>query len=369
MTMQVQHEVSFPGLGIEMTVNENVFTIGSFEIKWYGLLIGIGFFLAITYGFKNAKRMRIDEDKLLDAIIWGLIGGVIGARLFYIIFYPGNFFFEDTFMDNFLLLFKIKEGGLGFYGGLIGALAAAGITCKVRKMKIPALFDIVSIGFLIGQAIGRWGNFANQEAFGTPTDLPWGMMSANTGYQPVHPCFFYESILCIIGFIFLNYFNKRLRRYDGQTFILYLVWYGTIRSVIESLRTDSLIIGNTGLRVSMVIGIVTAFAGIILLIVFRKRTALSGCGDPSIMELNGITDAQVDDETNQEAENNKKIQESEQDEIKDRTSEKKRYSTIFGDMEFNEADAVQQASEPEKNEESISGEVNKNHQAGKSKKK
>jgi prolipoprotein diacylglyceryl transferase len=285
--MGAEYIVQFPKLGWEFSINTDVFSIGSFSIKWYGALIGIGFLLAVLYGFKNAKKMAIKEDPLFDAVIWGLIGGIFGARAYYIIFYPGNYFTEPTFFGNFLRFFQIYLGGLGFYGGLIGAIVIAGIVAKRKKINIPALFDITAIGFLIGQSIGRWGNFVNQEAFGVQTDLPWGMASVNTGFLPVHPCFLYESILCAIGFVALHFFNKKYRRYDGQIFLLYLVWYGIIRFFIESLRTDSLMIGP--IRVSMAVAALTVLAAAACLVKLRKSTKLTGIGDPQVMEMNGIT--------------------------------------------------------------------------------
>lgn len=304
--MGVKHLVEFPRLGLEFTVNETAIQIGNFSVKWYGILIGIGFLLAIAYGFANAKRQNINQDKLLDAIIWGLIAGVIGARLYYVIFYPGT-----KYIDNPIEILKIHSGGLAFYGGLIGAVIAAFIVSKVRKINLPALLDLVAIGFLIGQAVGRWGNFINQEAFGTVTDLPWGMSSDNTSFQTVHPCFLYESLLCFIGFIALHFFNRKFRRYDGQTFILYIIWYGFIRFFIEGLRTDSLYFMDTGIRISQLLSALAVIAGIIVLIIFRNRTSLSGTGSKKIMELRGVV---IGEETASEPETTENT------------------STIFGDL-------------------------------------
>lgn len=191
-------------------------------------------------------------------------------------------------------IFQIHDGGLAIYGGLIGAVVFGGLMAKIRKMKVAAVLDIASLGFFIGQGIGRWGNFINQEAFGSATDLPWGMHSDNTALVVdgnVHPCFLYESLLCLLGFVLLHFFTRKLRRYDGQTFLLYIVWYGACRFFIEGLRTDSLIIPGTGLRVSQVIAAACVVAGIILLVVFRHKTSLTGCGDPHVMEAVGLVEA------------------------------------------------------------------------------
>lgn len=173
---------------------------------------------------------------------------------------------------------------------------------KLRKLKVTAVLDIAALGFLIGQCVGRWGNFINQEAFGSATELPWGMHSENTAAVVdgnVHPCFLYESLLCLLGFVLLHFFTRRFRRYDGQTFLLYIVWYGACRFFIEGLRTDSLIIPGTSLRVSQVIAAACVVAGIVLLFLFRHRTSLTGCGDRRVMEAVGLVESTAlpEDET------------------------------------------------------------------------
>ena len=280
------HLVQFPNLGISVEINPVALQFGDFKIYWYGILIGIGFLLAILYGFSSCKKVNINKDHLFDAIIAGLIGGIIGARLYYVIFYPG-----DKYLQNPMEVFNIKEGGLGIYGGIIGGLLCGALVAKWRKMRVFAVLDVASLGYLIGQCIGRWGNFVNQEAFGCATDLPWGMYSDRTAEEVVgnvHPCFLYESLLCLLGFILLHFFTRHLRRYDGQTFLLYIVWYGVTRFFIEGLRTDSLLLPGIDLRVSQVLAAVSALAAIVLLIVFRKCSKLSGCGSRRVMEANGI---------------------------------------------------------------------------------
>ena len=280
------HLVQFPNLGISVEINPVALQFGDFKIYWYGILIGIGFLLAILYGFSSCKKMNINKDHLFDAIIAGLIGGIIGARLYYVILYPG-----DKYLQNPMEVFNIKEGGLGIYGGIIGGLLCGALVAKWRKMRVFAVLDVASLGYLIGQCIGRWGNFVNQEAFGCATDLPWGMYSDRTAEEVVgnvHPCFLYESLLCLLGFILLHFFTRHLRRYDGQTFLLYIVWYGVTRFFIEGLRTDSLLLPGIDLRVSQVLAAVSALVAIALLIVFRKCSKLSGCGSRRVMEANGI---------------------------------------------------------------------------------
>lgn len=288
MNEVINHTVEFPKLGLTFNVNEVAFSIGNFSVRWYGIIIAVGFLLAMLYASRSVKKMNIDMDRLIDVVIVGLIGGVIGARLYYVIFYPGT-----KYRDNPIEILKIHEGGLAIYGGLIGAMVCGCIMAKIRKLNIPAVLDIASLGFLIGQAVGRWGNFVNQEAFGAYTDLPWGMSSDNTKILvengTVHPCFLYESLACFVGFILLHIFTRKFRRYDGQTFLLYIIWYGAFRFFIEGLRLDSLRVGFHDLRVSQLVAAGCVLVGVILLIVFRRRTSLSGCGSRKVMEGVGLT--------------------------------------------------------------------------------
>ncbi len=286
--------VMFPELGLNFNIDPVAFSIGSFSVAWYGIIIAVGFLLGTVYAVKSCKQMNINSDHLFDAIILGLILGIIGARLYYVIFYPG-----DKYIQNPIEILYIHQGGLGIYGGIIGGLAGGVVVSKIRKINIFACLDVAVLGFLIGQSIGRWGNFINQEAFGGPTDLPWGMQSENTVAMfdsPVHPTFLYESILCALGFVVLHFFTRKFRKYDGQTFLLYLVWYGISRFFIEGLRTDSLYIPNTDIRVSQAVALVTVVAAIALLVKFRKRTSLTGCGDKDVMLLNNVVIGTVDAE-------------------------------------------------------------------------
>ena len=221
----------------------------NFKIYWYGFLITIGILLAMIYGFRRMKTVGIDPDRATDSVIGGLIGAIFGARFYYIIFNTEGMKFSE--------FFDIRDGGLAIYGGLIGAIIVGGIIAKVRKLKLTALLDVVAPCFLIGQCIGRWGNFFNQEAFGCNTTLPWGMYSeATRAYLmsstvtvpkgvvidptlPVHPTFLYESIWCLVGFAVLASLYKK-RRFNGQIFLGYIIWYGLGRAWIEGLRTDSL---------------------------------------------------------------------------------------------------------------------------------
>ena len=264
------YHVSFPGLGLNMLVDPVALTVGSFKVYWYGIIIGIGFALALAFAMKNMKRFGIDSDGFIDCVIVGLLCGIFGARLYYVVFRWGEYYSSHT--DEIL---SIHSGGLAIYGGVIGGLLGGCIVARLKKLPIPAVLDISVMGFLIGQGLGRWGNFFNQEAFGTPTDLPWRMVSENTDGVGVHPCFLYESIWCLLGFVMLYAFSRRFRKYDGQIFLLYLVWYGLERMLVEGLRTDSLYTPFLGLRVSQILAAATALAGIILLFILRKRRSLA----------------------------------------------------------------------------------------------
>ncbi len=263
-------QVAFPKLGLEFFVNSTAFSIGSFEVKWYGVIIATGLLLAVLYGMKRAAYFGVDPDKLLDAIIVGVVCAVVGARLYYVAFTWD--YFKD---DPLRIITDFHEGGLAIYGGIIGGLLGGGIVAKLKKINVFACLDLAALGFLIGQGIGRWGNFTNQEAFGTPTDLPWGMVSANTGNVAVHPCFLYESLWCLLGFVLLHFFSKKFVKFKGQIFLMYLVWYGLERTFVEGLRTDSLylpfnIFGYTP-RVSQLLSALLVVAGVTLLIIFRNR--------------------------------------------------------------------------------------------------
>lgn len=264
--------VSFPKLGWEFEI-DNVafdFPILGHPIYWYGVLIAVGFVLAFTYAVCNAKRFKIEVDPLIDVVIVCLVCAILGARAYYVIFnfdgiyVPGE---KYTFWSAILRFFEIWNGGMAIYGGVIAAFVSGWFMCKFRKLNPWAVFDIASIGFLIGQCIGRWGNFMNQEAFGSQTDSLFGMVSENTGGVPVHPCFFYESLWCLAGFFILHFVGKHYKKFDGQLFFMYLLWYGLGRFWIESLRTDSLWLVPDVIKVSQLVAAVCVLASAIILVI------------------------------------------------------------------------------------------------------
>ena len=281
------NEIQFPKLGWTFRIDPTAFKIGSLEVQWYGLIITLGLILAFIYCFPKMKRFGLDSDRTIDAVLGGIIGGLVGARLYYVIF---NW---DQYKDDLKSIFNTREGGLAIYGGIIGALAVGLLICKIRKVKMLPMLDITCIGFLIGQGVGRWGNFVNQEAFGGKTDSFLGMTggriqeyifenSASLGgsltaegsgimnleLYPVHPCFLYESVWCLLGFVLLAFWSKR-RKYDGQLLLMYMAWYGAERFFVEGLRSDSLYIGS--IRVSQALSALIFVVSVILQIVMFSR--------------------------------------------------------------------------------------------------
>lgn len=236
------------------------------SIKFYGLIIAFGFLLAVLFGGRLAYKWKIDLNKMLDVLLYGTIGGIVGARLYYVIFE------WEYYAQHLSEIPQIWNGGLAIYGGLIGGILAGYFTCKKIDLNFYKLLDMCAMSFLIGQGIGRWGNFANQEAFGTNTNMPWGMFSnkissymiENIAFfeekgikvdpsMPVHPTFLYESLWCIAGFFIIYYICRRHYRFAGQLILWYGVIYGTERAIVEGFRTDSLYIPDTNIRISQIL--------------------------------------------------------------------------------------------------------------------
>lgn len=269
--------------GIKLTLNPVAFSIpigsGHWDIYWYGIIIALGFLLALIYGLKYAGRYGLNADRMLDVVLVATPVAILCARIYYVIF-------DGVPLEGIKDFFGFGPSGgisgLAIYGGVIGAFAAGALMCKIRKVKILDMFDIGAVGFLIGQGIGRWGNFVNQEAYGDFTDSSWwGMQSDKTiaemgGEGLVHPCFLYESVWCIAGFFILNHFSKK-RHFSGEIALMYCVWYGFGRGIIELLRTDSLMLGP--FKVSSLLSFVLCIAGLITLIIIRRRLAENAGGE------------------------------------------------------------------------------------------
>lgn len=257
--------------GIDLNFDSVAFTLpfgNGWTIYWYGICIALAFLAAVVYGFWRAKKFDIDPDRLTDVVLVTTPLSVLCARIYYIVFYPG-----DLGIHSVADFFGISQGsgiaGLAIYGAVIGAAVFGAIMCRLRKVNILDAFDLASICFLIAQSIGRWGNFFNQEAFGSATGSSfWGMASENTYGVNVHPCFLYESIWCLLGFILLHILSNR-RKFKGQLALTYGVWYGIGRMIIEGLRTDSLYLGP--LKVSQWLsGALALFCGIALVVIFVR---------------------------------------------------------------------------------------------------
>ncbi len=265
-------EVHFPGLGLSFDVYENFLEIpfGNDEItvKFYGVIIAFGFMVAALFGGRKAYKWKMSLDNMVDVLIYGIIGAVVGARLYYVAFQ------WDYYKDNLLSIFKIWEGGLAIYGGIIGGIITAYFVCKKTGLPFLKLLDLIGMALPIGQGIGRWGNFTNQEAFGINTTSIFGMTSdkivdyinshqqefAEYGIEmnpdlPVHPTFLYESVWCLLTFVVLYIVCQKFHKFDGQLILGYGIMYGLERMVVEGLRIDSLYIANTNLRVSQLVSL------------------------------------------------------------------------------------------------------------------
>ena len=257
-------EITFPALGIQWDPGR-VLEIGTLSIHYYGLIIALGLVLAVLYGWKRSHQFGIKQDDILDGVLIVVPIAMICARLYYC------FFRWDYYGQNPIEILYIWEGGLAIYGGVIGAVAAIAVFCLVKKINLPALLDLVFLGFLIGQSIGRWGNFFNREAFGVETDsfLKMGLLNSNTNVVEYHhPTFLYESLWNTVGFVLLHFLSKR-RKYDGQIALGYAAWYGFGRTFVEGLRTDSLYWGP--FRVSQLLAAISCFAAVVVLVIMLFR--------------------------------------------------------------------------------------------------
>ncbi len=265
--------VKFAGIAAEFDVSK-ILDLGFTEVRWYGAIIAFGFLLAVLFGGRTAYVWNINLDKMIDVLLAGFVGALVGARGYYVIFK------WDYYSGHLSEIPRIWDGGLAIYGGIIGGILGAYLISKIEKMNFMNLLDLIGISLLIGQGIGRWGNYANQEAFGGITYKNFGMMSDTVvqyisshkgefGLEHienipeyiaendlyVHPTFFYESVWCILGFFVLYIILKKYRKFSGQLFLSYGVWYGLERFIVEGMRTDSLYIGDTSLRVSQLLSL------------------------------------------------------------------------------------------------------------------
>ena len=284
--------VQFPGLGLSFELNRVAFSIGRFNVYWYGVCIAFGICLALVFAFRHSVEFGVDADSMVDVILIGIVLGIVSARAYYVAMAPFKY-------ESIWEMIAIRDGGLAIYGGIIGGFLFGGLACKWRGVPVLPMFDLTAMGFLLGQCCGRWGNFFNQEAFGCNTTLPWGMYSeatrdylmgstvtAQSGVTidpnlPVHPTFLYESIWCLVGFILLFRYIKK-RKFNGDIALRYMIWYGAGRFWIEALRTDSLmLVPSIGLRVSQLIAGIAVVAGVAAEIYFTRKAE----GKPLMVKL------------------------------------------------------------------------------------
>lgn len=286
--------ITFPGFGWEFQVNPILWDITeNFGVHWYGLIIAVGFLLAVFWCCKRCDQFGIKEDNVIDMLFFAVPLAIIGARLYYVILEFEHYRVPGDVGATLVKIIRIWDGGLAIYGGVIVAVLTVLVFSKVKKISFLSFVDLGCMGLFIGQCIGRWGNFVNVEAFGSVTDLPWRMAGPNVaaflkreglvdaavyeqiidGTLGVHPTFFYESLWNLIGFLLLTLVIKNRRKFDGQMFCFYVAWYGIGRFFIEGLRTDSIGIGN--IRFSQVVAAVSAVVAIavtVYMLVVKKPT-------------------------------------------------------------------------------------------------
>ena len=284
--------ISFPGLGIEWNPPKG-FALGALDIRLYGVMIALGLILAVVYGLRRRTKFGLKEDDILDGVLIIVPIAIVCARLYYCIFE------WQSYAADPIKVFYIWKGGIAIYGAVIGAVVSAAVYCRVRKIKIAAALDLTVLGFLIGQSIGRWGNFFNREAVGALSDPNWflrmGLLNKYTGqWEYFHPTFLYESVWNAIGLLGLHLFTKK-RRYDGQIALLYCAWYGLGRAMIEGLRMDSLYWGP--FRVSQLLAAVTCIAAVAALVILGTRKH-----DPAKLYVNQVATPEPEKELAEEAE-------------------------------------------------------------------
>ena len=267
-TIQRDSSISFPMLG-DFSINPpSFFTVFGKNIYFYGVIIAFAFLLGVVYCAKNSKKYGLSEDDVYDIFLWLMPLSIVGARIYYVLF---KLDYYKAHPDE---IFAVWEGGLAIYGGIIVGVLVIILVSRRKKIPAAAAFDLFICACILGQAIGRWGNFMNREAFGAETGIfcRMGLTDPNGTTIYVHPTFLYESFWNLLGFVFLTLFvRKGKRKYDGQCILIYCLWYGLGRAWIEGLRTDSLYIGSTSLRVSQLLSIILALFGAVMLFIFSKR--------------------------------------------------------------------------------------------------
>ncbi len=266
--------IVFPGLGLTFQIERVAFSVFGKDIYWYGVIIACGFLLGVLCACHLTREWGLKSDTVLDMLFFAAPIAIVCARAYYVVFYQSLYYNADGTFD-WAEAIAIWDGGLAIYGGIIGAVITCLIFCVVRHHRFGAVADVCAYGLLIGQLIGRWGNFVNQEAYGGTCTAVWrmGLTLQNGDYIEVHPTFLYESLWNLLGFLLLFFLARRFRKYDGQIFLCYLFWYGLGRFFIEGMRTDSLYLFDTSIRVSQLVALVTVIvtAQILVIQLFRKH--------------------------------------------------------------------------------------------------
>lgn len=277
-------EIAFPNLGIYLHNVPRSFSVFGFTIAFYGLIIGIGVMAGLLAVTKIAKKTGQNPDDYWDLAIWGILFGVVGARLYYVAFS------WDDYKDNLLNIFKLRSGGLAIYGGVIAAYITLYVWCRIKKKSMALVGDTTMPGLILGQAIGRWGNFMNREVFGDyynglfsmqipvsdvrdPSDITEKIAShipEGANYINVHPTFLYESVWNLLVFVLLLVYRKH-KKFDGELCLLYLGGYGVGRFIIEGIRTDTLFVPGTTIPVSQILALVMVVAAVVIDILVRVR--------------------------------------------------------------------------------------------------
>ncbi len=304
--------VSFPGLGISpFHINRVAFTVFGRQIAWYGIIICAAIIIAISLSIFNAKKSGIKTDDVIDIAFFVILFGVLGARLYYVIFEWNNYVvtggsFWSNLGGTLRNIVAVWEGGLAIYGGIIAGFIVILVATRIKKISLLRFVDCAAPGCMIGQAMGRWGNFINAEAYGSETTLPWrmGLHESKTGVEGmwtsekfVHPTFLYESLWNLVGFIIACVIFRKKKK-DGMVFFFFLAWYGFGRMFIEGLRTDSLYFGP--IRVSQLVGLLSCIAGIIgiaILKVRNKNTAYAVTEGAAVKEAEEVTETETAEET------------------------------------------------------------------------
>lgn len=329
-------EVSFPGFGLgPIEIHKVAFQLfdGKIQVTWYGILIAVGMILAFLYALSRAKFEGIKSDDMVDLALFILIFSIIGARLYYVIFPPKGVTYLVTdggFWHNvgqtLLNVVSVWEGGLAIFGGLIAGFIVTFLVARHKKIRLPVLLDTLAPSLLLAQSVGRWGNFMNGEAYGYETDVIWRMgLKTTSGYIEVHPTFLYESLWNIIGFVILAIFYKK-KKFNGQIFYFYMIWYGLGRAFIEGMRTDSLPLwgltdfsGNP-IRVSQALAALVLIAGVALMVFFwvkaskeKKAAAAAEVGaEEAVSAADGSECASVAEDVDS-AESDENVSESDSD--------------------------------------------------------